>query len=227
MDGKRSKCDCGNRKQDTPEEEGSFHNRYGFAYNLPQCVPIESRSGEQKINKNALGETAPVPSIQPPYGRIPRGEESPDPASKEAGRPRPDRHTVRASDLLKSSVQTAVEGNPRETGNGFPEGGHSCPPSSVRQECRTSEEMSAHDNSSEVRMSAVTPPLIGDEGVPTRVTLASCARGEFAVANLLAPMFDQPVVCARLATIVAWSHLLPIRFCFSAFLRRSHAHPAG
>ena len=43
------------------------------------------------------------------------------------------------SDILKSFDQRAVEGNPRETGNGFPEGGHSCPPSRVRQECRTSE----------------------------------------------------------------------------------------
>jgi hypothetical protein len=38
----------------------------------------------------------------------------------------------------------SLEGNLRETENSFPEGGHSCPPCSVRQECRTSEELSDH-----------------------------------------------------------------------------------
>ena len=38
------------------------------------------------------------------------------------------------SDILKSSDRTAVEGNRPETENCIPEGGHSCPPSRVRQE---------------------------------------------------------------------------------------------
>jgi len=57
------------------------------------------------------------------------------------------------ADILKSSDQTAGEGNPRETGNCFPEGGHSCPPCRVRQECRTSKELLAHPYSLQVRMS--------------------------------------------------------------------------
>jgi hypothetical protein len=58
------------------------------------------------------------------------------------------------SDILMSSSQTALAGNQCETERCFPEGGHSCPPSSVRQECRTSKELSAHPFSRQVRMSA-------------------------------------------------------------------------
>ena len=49
--------------------------------------------------------------------------------SWKTGEPKP-----RWSDILKSFDQTAVAGNPRETENCFPEGGHSCPPCRVRQE---------------------------------------------------------------------------------------------